>query len=246
MPEIVERHRRACADFSRVAGRLGEAQWELPTPCEEWDARALVEHVIGFHDFLLLRPLGVRAHRPKTGPATRWEATSTALFTALDAPGAVDRETELPGGGTSSPAAMLGALTTDVLVHTWDLARAAGVDPQLDAALCAAAYDAARRAGVGAETEMVHAEVPVPADADTPTRLVALHGRDPAWRTSARGQLGAGVFADFLQRVGERRAEPAHGVGAEVADEAGTGAARLLERHLDRAGPRTRRSRRAR
>ena len=182
MPEIVERHRNACAGFSRVAGQLDEAQWELPTPCDAWDARALVEHVIGFHDFLLLRPLGMRAHRPKTGAAARWEATSVALFTALDAPGAVDRETELPGGGTSSSAAMLGALTTDVLVHTWDLARAASVDPQLDTELCAAAYDAAQRAGVGAETAMMHAEVPVADDADAATRLIALYGRDPAWQ----------------------------------------------------------------
>jgi uncharacterized protein (TIGR03086 family) len=181
--ELVEHHRRACAGFSRVAAQIPDAEWDLPTPCDQWNARMVVEHVIGFHEFLLLRPLGVRASRPKTGAAARWNATSVALFGVLDIPGTLDRETELPGGGTSSPRTMLGALTTDVLVHTWDLARAASVDPQLDAELCTLAYDAARAAGVGGATEMVHAEVPVAANADAPTRLIALYGRDPAWRS---------------------------------------------------------------
>jgi uncharacterized protein (TIGR03086 family) len=182
MARLVEEHRRACDGFARVATLVGEADWERPTPCDEWDARAVVEHVIGFHEFLLLRPLGVRAHRPKTGPAARWAATSAALFAALDTAGTLDRATELPGGGTSSPTTMLGALTTDVLVHTWDLARAADLDPQLDTELCAQAYDAAQRAGVGTATDMVRAAVPVPGGADPATRLVALYGRDPAWR----------------------------------------------------------------
>ena len=82
-------------------------QWTLPTPCTEWDATALVEHVIGFHDFLLLRPLGVRAHRPRTDPAARWEATAAVLFAALDVDGVLDRATELPGGGQSSPRQMI-------------------------------------------------------------------------------------------------------------------------------------------
>ena len=185
MSQLVEHHRRACDAFSRVTVQVTDAQWELPTPCPQWGARTLVEHVIGFHDFLLLRPLGVRANRPKTGPAARWAATSVALFGALDTPGTLDRETELPGGGTSSPRTMIGALTTDVLVHTWDLARAASVDPALDDELCALAYDNARAAGFGAATEMFHAEVPVPDGADAATRLIALCGRNPAWHARA-------------------------------------------------------------
>ena len=124
MSELIAQHRRACEEFSRVAAPVLPDQWDRPTPCTEWDARALVEHVIGFHDFLLLRPMGVRANRPRTDPAARWEATRTAIFAALDPPGALDQATDLPGGGQSTPRAMLGALTTDVLVHTWDLARA--------------------------------------------------------------------------------------------------------------------------
>jgi uncharacterized protein (TIGR03086 family) len=115
-------------------------QWERPTPCSEWDARAIVEHVIGFHDFLLLRPMGVRANRPRTDPTARWDATRTAVFAALDPPGALDQATDLPGGGQSTPRTMLAALTTDVLVHTWDLARATDQSPAPGALEAARAY----------------------------------------------------------------------------------------------------------
>jgi len=68
--------------------------------------------------------MGVRANRPRTDPRARWEATRIAIFVALERPGAIDEATDLPGGGQSTPRAMLGALTTEVLVHSWDLARA--------------------------------------------------------------------------------------------------------------------------
>jgi uncharacterized protein (TIGR03086 family) len=176
-----ERHRVACAGFSRVAELLHPDQWALPTPCPEWDASAIVEHVIGFHEYLILRPLGVRAHRPRSGPAARWAATSSVLFAALGAPGALDLTVELPGGGHSSPRSMLAALTTDVLVHTWDLARAAGVDPALNDDLCVRACDAAARDRIGGASDMFAAPVPVAAQADAATKLVAMYGRDPAW-----------------------------------------------------------------
>jgi uncharacterized protein (TIGR03086 family) len=140
MTELVEQHRRACEGFARVAASVQPDQWERPTPCSEWDARALVEHVIGFHDFLLLRPMAVRANRPRTDPAARWDATRTAVFSALDPPGALDQATDLPGGGQSTPRTMLAALTTDVLVHTWDLARATDQSPAPEALETARAY----------------------------------------------------------------------------------------------------------
>jgi uncharacterized protein (TIGR03086 family) len=180
--DLVKRHRRACDGFSNIAAQLHDEQWHLPTPCTEWDTQAVVEHVIGFHEFLLLRPLGMRSHRPKTDPAARWAATSKAMFAALDALETLDRETALPGGGTSSPNRMLTALTTDVLVHTWDLARAANLDPALDDDLCALAYERGRAFGMGVANDMHAAEIAVRADADAVTRLIALSGRDPGWQ----------------------------------------------------------------
>jgi uncharacterized protein (TIGR03086 family) len=181
MHALVARHQRACEGFTRVTRAVDPALWDVPTPCTEWDARDLVEHVIGFHEFLLLRPLGVRAHRPREDPAARWQATADALFSALDDDRILDHATDLPGGGQSTPREMLAALTTDVLVHTWDLARATGVDQGLDEQLCAQAHDVARDTGIRRDAGMVGPEVPVGEDVDPSTRLIAFYGRDPSW-----------------------------------------------------------------
>jgi uncharacterized protein (TIGR03086 family) len=176
---LVEHHRRACDEFLRVAHAVPDDGWSAPTPCTEWDARAVVEHVVGFHEWLLLRPLRVRANRPREGPAARWQATANALFDALAVEGALDRQTELPGGGTSTPRTMLSALTSDVVVHTWDLGVATGVAVELDADLCADSL--ARLGGSMPPSDMYAPAVVVAPGADPTTRLIAACGRDPKW-----------------------------------------------------------------
>jgi uncharacterized protein (TIGR03086 family) len=179
--ELIERHRRACDGFATVTDAIPADGWGAPTPCTEWDARAVVEHVIGFHEFLLLRPIGVRANRPRDDEAARWRATSDALFAALAPDGSLDRTTELPGGGTSSPRRMLATLTTDVLIHTWDLARSAAIDAELDPELCAAALHAAELHPPDPSAGMIAPAVEVPADAGEQARLLGAYGRDPSW-----------------------------------------------------------------
>jgi uncharacterized protein (TIGR03086 family) len=180
--ELVRRHRQASDWFARVAHAVPAEAWSARTPCTEWSARDLVEHVIGFHEFLLLRPLGVRAQRPRDDPAARWDATALALFGALEVDGALDRATDLPGGGTSAPRTMLGTLTTDVLVHAWDLARAAGLAVDLDEELCSRAYASVSASAFPRDAAMFGPEVPVAADASAADKLVAFYGRDPAWK----------------------------------------------------------------
>ena len=187
MDSLIERHRRACDGFAAVTDAVPADGWRAPTPCTEWDARALVEHVIGFHDFLLLRPMGVRANRPRDDEPARWRATSDALFAALAPAGALDRTTELPGGGESTPRTMLAALTTDVLIHTWDLAAGAGITVELDPELCAAALRAVEANPPNTNSGMIAPAVAVPATAGPQDRLIAAYGRDPTWTPSRAG-----------------------------------------------------------
>ena len=81
-----------------------------------------IEHVIGFHEVLLLRPVGAKANRPKNDVPGRWTATQLVIFTALDANW--EQQLEQPRESSIDVASILPALTTDVLVHTWDLAKA--------------------------------------------------------------------------------------------------------------------------
>jgi uncharacterized protein (TIGR03086 family) len=181
-----ERHRRACAGFTHLVRVVAPTQWALPTPCREWDTRALLEHVIGFHEYLLLRPLGVRAHRPKDDPVGRWVATANAINTVLDAPEVLDESRDYFDGASRPPGTVLPALTTDVVVHTWDLSRAIGTSGHLDPELCLRAWEqASSRPNAHHASGLVAPPVAVPSSASVEDRLVGLFGRSPAWQPPA-------------------------------------------------------------
>jgi uncharacterized protein (TIGR03086 family) len=179
--DAVARHLRACDGFSAVVEVVGD-RWSAPSPCPEWDARGVVEHVIGFHDVLLLRPLWLKPHRPKGDPVARWEVTVAAIASALDEANVADL-VAVPGLSTMQIAKLLPMLTTDVLVHTWDLAVAVGETVSLDPELCAEAYEVAlKNVGQVQSSGMFAPPVPMADDADPTTKLVALLGRGPDWR----------------------------------------------------------------
>jgi uncharacterized protein (TIGR03086 family) len=175
------RHRAALAGFTHAARGVPEGAWHVPTPCAGWDAQELVEHVIGFHEFLLLRPLGVRAHRPRVGPLERWLATEGAIRSLLDEARALEAEVPYFDGQARRPLDVLDALADDTLVHTWDLARAVGLPDRLDPDACAFALTRARRPG-RPEQDLFSPSVEIPADAPIQDRLLGLLGRDPRWR----------------------------------------------------------------
>ncbi|HZA84707.1 MAG TPA: maleylpyruvate isomerase N-terminal domain-containing protein, partial [Actinomycetes bacterium] len=39
-----ELHRRAVEEFGARVGAVADDQWELPTPCADWNVRQLVNH----------------------------------------------------------------------------------------------------------------------------------------------------------------------------------------------------------
>ena len=171
MTDVIQDHRRASDGFT-TAVRSAVGRWDAPSPCTEWDARDVLEHVIGFHDVLLLRPLEAKPDRPKDDPEARWAVTVDALFSALSRPGALNAERE----------SLLGILTTDVLVHTWDLCRAIGVDVTLDSRLCRIGLErAVAHRNEFEASDMFGPPVPVADDASIQDRLLGFFGRDPDW-----------------------------------------------------------------
>jgi uncharacterized protein (TIGR03086 family) len=169
--DVLRDHRRVCDGFTVVARSVGD-HWGAPSPCTEWDARGVLEHVIGFHDVLLLRPLGAKPARPKDDPEARWTVTVHALFDALSRPEVLDARRQ----------SLLGTLTTDVLVHTWDLGKAIGVDVTLDPRLCQMGLERARANREQFEQSAMFAPaVSVPEEARAQDRLLGFFGRDPRW-----------------------------------------------------------------
>ena len=170
-------YRRALDLFSQTVAR-SEGRWDAPSPCEGWTARDVVEHVIGFHEVLVLRPLGVKAHRPRDDVATRWSATADAIREALESPGSLDRELEMPGGNATTLGRLLPTLTIELVVHSWDLARAARAPEQLPRDLVDAALDrVGKNAAAMAASNMYASPITVSDDTDAQTRLLGLLGR---------------------------------------------------------------------
>ena len=118
--------------------------------------------------------------------STRWRTTSRATLNAgiqslLDDSVASATELSHPRAGTHRLDDAIGAFFLgDVVVHTWDLARAAGLDESLEG-------DVVHDMLVNMEPldEMLRAsgqygpKVEVAADADEQTRLIAFTGRQP-------------------------------------------------------------------
>jgi uncharacterized protein (TIGR03086 family) len=179
-------HLRCCARFSEAVTAVDD-RWGEPTPSAGWDTRDVLEHVIGFHDALLLRPLELQPRRPEDDPEERWAVTVDALEVLYEQPGLFAMPIEVPAREDSPPttieaARLVPVLSQDVFVHAWDLARAVDGDDRLDPELCAE-FLARLPTDVDAlaATGMFAPPVAVPDGADPQTRLLARLGRDRHW-----------------------------------------------------------------
>lgn len=169
-PDLGERHLAVCRRFGECV-RAANGKWDRRSPCDAWDARGVLEHVIGFHDVLLLRPLGLKPDRPRDDPQTRWELTYAALEQAVQSDSRLDVDAMLPN------------LTRDVLVHTWDLARAVGADDRLDPQWCEHFYAALPTDPQALSvSEMFDAPFPMSDQTDVQSKLLARLGRNPGWQ----------------------------------------------------------------
>ena len=149
----------------------------------------MLEHVIGFHDVLLLRPLGLKPDRPRDDPQIRWELTYGQLEKAFEPERRLfERVVDIPelqgNPATRLDArAMMPNLTRDVLVHTWDLARAVGADDRLDPGWCEHFYAALpSNPAVLSVSGMFDAPVAVVDQTDVQSKLLARLGRNSIWR----------------------------------------------------------------
>ena len=184
---VGERHLAVCRRFGEAVGSA-DGKWDRLSPCDAWDARGVLEHVIGFHDVLLLRPLGLKLERPRDNPQRRWELTFHRLHEALGREGLFQRVLDVPAVGTNPPtkldaAKLVPRLTRDVLVHTWDLARAVGADDRLELRWCAGfVEDLPVDPTALTASGMFAAPVAVDDQADMQSKLLARLGRDPSWQ----------------------------------------------------------------
>jgi uncharacterized protein (TIGR03086 family) len=184
MSDAGERFRRVAARFDEVA--VGVADWDVPAPCAGWVARDVVRHLVEWVPGMF-GSMGVAAPSVSVDddPVAAWRALRDGLQAVLDDPASSERTMRFgPAGEHTVPDAVDRFVTPDVLVHTWDVARATGQDEALDPEVCEATL-----VGFQAMGEMLvqsghfGAAVPIVDDAPLHLRLVAASGRDPAWRS---------------------------------------------------------------
>lgn len=114
-----------------------------------------------------------------TVPGDAWNEVRPALSAALGDPSILEGTADAFGGMAKQQ--VLGLLITDLLVHSWDLARSLGVDDTLPPAAVEAALFGLQRMpeeqlrGGG----MFAPAVEVADDASAQDRLVAFTGRRP-------------------------------------------------------------------
>ena len=183
MSEISERYRRVAGQFTERVEAVPPGAWENPTPCEGWVARDVVRHLVEWLPAFFFGQWGIEppaAPSVDDDPAAAWKAVDGTLQAALDDPAVATSVRDTPMGPSSFEQSIDTICTPDVLVHTWDLARATGLDETLDAEEVhrfvegMEPHDAAMRA-----SEHYGPRVPVPDDADEQTRLIAFVGRQP-------------------------------------------------------------------
>jgi uncharacterized protein (TIGR03086 family) len=183
---IADRYRRAAEGFSARVDAVPADAWDRPAPCDGWVARDVVTHLVewvpaffagaGGPDLAATTPVDVDL-------AAAWHEVDAKVQAALDAPDVAASSVSHPRAGTHRfEDAIEIFVLADVVVHTWDLARATGLDERLDPELVHEL--ATGMLGMPAEVDQAMrasgqygARVEVPTDADEQTQLLAFVGR---------------------------------------------------------------------
>lgn len=183
--EIIDALEQAWAQSAELIGKLDAAQLAVPTPCAGWDVRALLNHTLG--ETVMMSAVNRGEPSTHEWPDVVDDAANLpVLWASIGADSVASwRESGLDGTRTyfygTFPAAASALINLgEVVVHTWDLANATGIEAPMDpdrATLVYSLYSAFPLDGMR-NSGQLGPEVPVPADAPITDRLLGLLGRD--------------------------------------------------------------------
>jgi uncharacterized protein (TIGR03086 family) len=189
-----------------VVAKVVPADLDRPTPCADWDLRALLAHMTVQHRGFAAAA-GGRGSDP-TGwqpvdwpdPGAAYTSAAAEVLTAFAAPDIVDRDfvlPEIPRAPSFPGRIAIGFHLVDYVVHGWDVARTLGLAYQPAPEVLAATLPIARavpdgpsRLAPGAAFAPGRARPADPAPLD---EILLLLGRDPRWtapKASGRDRAG--------------------------------------------------------
>jgi uncharacterized protein (TIGR03086 family) len=179
---------RAVAATRAVVAKVNPEQHGDPTPCDAWDVRALLNHLVAGNRYFGALAAGERPefslfqedHLGDADPARNYDAAAATALDAWRSADSLDRAAPLPSGGTGPKIIDMHAV--EEFLHGWDLATATGQDRTLDPQLAQDLYGVwygMVPPEVRGPGKTFGAEVPCPPDAPTADRLAAHLGRTP-------------------------------------------------------------------
>jgi uncharacterized protein (TIGR03086 family) len=184
MPDPIDLLEQGNDVFRRVLENVTPEQMGLPTPNDEWDVRALINHVVAGSAWAAENVRNGNAPRPSgdaigdRAPLDAYTASMNAMMAAFAEPGALDRKVTMPFG--EIPARRFAGMRfVDLISHAWDLAKATGQDSDLPPELCETALVFARQRLEGRDRSQTpfKDEVPVAAEASAADRLAGYLGK---------------------------------------------------------------------
>ncbi len=185
MSKNLRQFTKAVYAFDAVVNRVDASAWGNQTPCEEWDARALVEHqcavLRGVTDVATSGAMA-KPNPPAdmSDPASAWCETRDNLLAALDSAGTLGQEGPF-WFNAATVDDMIGVVTWDPLVHSWDLAKATGQEAAMDQGLVQASMEVLQpMSSMLAESGRTADAIAIDS-ANVVDQYLGLVGRDPNW-----------------------------------------------------------------
>ncbi|WP_248581112.1 TIGR03086 family metal-binding protein [Nocardioides sp. InS609-2] len=178
--------------FHDRAQRFGEiidaadGQWDAPTPCDDWSVRDVIDHAVETErDFFDKRGLDLAPAPDTTDLAQAWRAHTAAMVDVLGRDGVAETAYDGYFGPTTVADTMADFYGWDLMIHSWDIARATGQEWSIADEEVERLNRTADGWGDALHSEGVCApEVALPDDASAQDRLLARLGRDPQWRAA--------------------------------------------------------------
>jgi uncharacterized protein (TIGR03086 family) len=173
---------RSAAAATAVIANIKSDQFDLPTPCSDWNVRQLLNHLVGgTRLFISLSTGGPPVDRTADflgdDPAQAFRDSVAGLRATFTGEGALERPVQTPFG--ERPArTLLEMRMVEMMIHGWDAARATGQSTDLDPALaqeCIESLERLQASGRGGG--MFHEPQQAPPGATTADRLAAMAGR---------------------------------------------------------------------
>jgi len=183
--DVLANFDRAAAAARSVVDGVRPEQWGLPSPCADWDVRAVLNHLVMGN---LMAHAGVRGRQPPrdrsadylgADPPAAFGDSLVACRAAFAEPGVLEKVVRTPMG--EQPGAFYVHMRiNELLAHGWDIAAATGQSTDLAPELAKEALAMwQERLGGKPRGELPFGpERPAPADATEADRLAAFLGRE--------------------------------------------------------------------